>query len=251
MRRIISTALLALAVTFTTQAQEKVRFKVNPEKGKSLNYEMILKTDVEGAQDVMMDMKMGLTLTPSTISDTAITLDIKYTKVKMDINAGIMMLSYDSSEEPDNEMSKALSAEIKPLLDNKLTLIMGKNGKIKEANFPNVSEQAFDKSSLQSFSVGYPEKDIRIGDTWESNSNIAQLGIGGTVVNTLSEKTAEGYKIIFNGTYLDQNGNPIGTTDGYYIVNPKTFLTKSAITNSKIEVQGQKIATSLELKLIN
>jgi len=118
MRRIISALILSLATTFVVQAQEKVRFKVNPEKGKSLNYEMILKTDVEGAQDVMMDMKMGLTLTPSTVTDNDITLDIKYTKVKMDINAGMMMLSYDSSEESDNEMSKAIGAELKPILEN-------------------------------------------------------------------------------------------------------------------------------------
>jgi len=50
MRRIISALILSLATTFVVQAQEKVRFKVNPEKGKSLNYEMILKTDVEGTQ---------------------------------------------------------------------------------------------------------------------------------------------------------------------------------------------------------
>jgi len=198
----------------------------------------------------MMDMKMGLTLTPSTVTDNDITLDIKYTKVKMDINAGMMMLSYDSSEESDNEMSKAIGAELKPILENNLTLTIDKNGKVKEANFPNVSEQAFDKSSLQGFSVGYPDKEIAIGETWESNSSIGQLGISGTVINTLAEKTPEGYKITFKGNYLGQDGSQIGTTDGYYIVNPKTFITKNSIVNTNIEAQGQKITTSVELNLL-
>ena len=250
MRKIISTTVLSLLIAFATQAQEKIHLKISPEIGKSLNYEMTLKTDIEGAQDIMMDMSMAMTILPTAQSDSIVTFEAKYTKVTMDVNAGIMMVSYDSSIAPEDEMGKAVAEQIKPLLENTLTLMMSRSGKIKNIDLPNVSEQAFDKSSLRGFALGYPEKPISIGDTWTSTVTEEQLGANITTTNTLVEKNAEGYKIMVNGVFLDEEKNELGKMDGYYIIDSKTHFTKSSSINSTLALQGQKIATVLELKLI-
>lgn len=49
-------ALFTLAITISTYAQEA--FKIKVEKDKVINFEMLLKTDIEGSQDIIMDMSI-------------------------------------------------------------------------------------------------------------------------------------------------------------------------------------------------
>lgn len=251
MRKIISASLLSLFICLSVQAQEKVHFKMSPVKGKPLNYEMLVKTDIEGDQDLMMDMTMDMTVIPTAISDTSLTLEAKYTKIKMSVNAGIIMMSYDSSQESDDEMSKMLGTQLKPLLENTLTMIMGRNGEFKSIDIPNVSEQSFDQSTLRSFTLNYPNKKIAIGDSWQSEITESKIGANVTTTNTLVQKTNEGYKITVTGNFLDANNKEVGKMDGYYIVDAKTHMTKSYLMNTEMELQGQKIIASVELKSIN
>lgn len=250
MNRLFTTLFIAATITLSAQAQEKITFRLNPEKGKVIPIEMIMKSDIEGAQNMIMDMTMRMNMTATEVTESSAKYEAKYTQVKTDINAGIVTISYDSSKEPSNQMEEMMSTQLKPLLENTLSITMDKNAKVLEMDFPNVPAEAFDRSSIQGMSVAFPDKPLSIGDSWENEISLAQLGAKGKNVNTFAEKTADGYKINVAGTYTDNAGTSIGTSTGYYILDPNTFFTKHSVVNTTIEVQGNKISSSIELKEI-
>lgn len=249
MKKLISSLFLA-TFTFVAFAQQKVLFKLAPANNTPIKYEMINKMDIEGPQTVIMDMIMHMNLSFNEHQDSLLNIVGKYTYAKIDLDAGMMTASYDSSKEPANEMEKAFAAQFKPLLENDLTYSMNKFGKIKDIDFPNVSDQVFDKSSVSSFGVAYPSHPIAIGDSWTSENKMEKLGIGAKAKYTFVEKNDRGYKIDCDITMEDATGNAIGSTKGHFIVHPKTFMTVSSSTVTMVEMQGAKVQTTTELNEI-
>ncbi len=251
MIKYIAVFVLSIFLFSFSQAQEKVHFRVNPEKGKSLNYEMIIKSDIEGDEDVIMDIGLLMSLTPTSLSDSSIIIEAKYPKLTMDIHTAMMTINYNSSIASNDEMSQMLEVELRPLIDNIETITMNRNGVIKDSQFPNVTEQAFDKSNLKTFAISFPEEEIAIGDSWFSPSTKGQFGLLTKVNNTLIGLTDDGYRVDISGIYLDDNGEEIGKIEGHYIVDRNTHFTKSSSSNGSIEFDGQKITSSITLRLIN
>lgn len=248
MKKFLSTLVFSAAILWNSQAQDKVTFRLNPEQGKTIPMEMIMKTDIVGAQNIIMDMTMKMNMTATQVADTAITFESKYTAIKTDVDAGLMTISYDSSKEPANEMEQMVASQFKSILENSLTIVMDKQANVVQMDFPNVNDQVFDKSSMQSMSVALPEKAIAIGETWETSTEMDKLGASVTMKNTLVEKNAEGYKIDVNGVIKSAEGADIGTITGVYILDPKTHFTKSSNMSTSIEMQGNKIVTSVVLR---
>lgn len=252
MRKLVSIALLVFITALSTQAQENVHFRVNPKQGQTIQYTMLIKTDIEGAQGLMIDMYIDMNLTPILVSDSTINIEAKYTKVRVDGAADEQLFSYDSSKDSqDMEISQALSSIIGPLLQNTLTLVMDRSGFVKSIDLPNVSEQAFDKSSMEGLSPNFPNNAIAIGDSWKSTKTTAQLDSKVETTNTFVEKTANGYKIATTGIYYNPEGAESGKMDGYYIVDLNTHFTNSSLVNTTINLYGQEISMSVELKRTN
>jgi len=247
MKKLISSLFLA-TFTIVAFAQQKVLFKLAPANNTPIKYEMINKMDIEGPQTVIMDMIMHMNLSFNEHQDSLLNIVGKYTYAKIDLDAGMMTASYDSSKEPANEMEKAFAAQFKPLLENDLTYSMNKFGKIKDIDFPNVSDQVFDKSSVSSFGVAYPSHAIAIGDSWTSENKMEKMGIGAKAKYTFVEKNDQGYKIDCDITMEDATGKAIGSSKGHFIVHPKTFMTVSSSTVTSVEMQGAKVQTTTELK---
>ena len=250
MKKLIITAILSSCILFVSQAQDKVTFKLNPVQGKVIPYEMIMKTDLEGPQNVIMDMNMNMSMTATQVTDTEITYETKYSKVTTDLDAGLMIINYDSSREPANQMEEAFASQMKPMLENTLTMKLDRQGKFLDMQFPNVAAQAFDKSSLQGLAVSYPTKAISIGESWESDIELPQVQAIGKTINTYTEKLPQGYKITVKTNYVDASGNNIGSAEGYYIIDPNTHFTSYSTATTTLEMQGAKVSTSLELKEI-
>ncbi|ERJ58316.1 DUF6263 family protein [Sphingobacterium paucimobilis] len=247
MKTFFTTALIAFAILLDVQAQEKIVFKLNPEKGKVMTFEMNMKSDIEGTQNMIMDMKMKMKMSATNVTDSTIQYQTKYTQLKTDINAGFISISYDSAVEPNDQMGKTMANQLKPLLENTLTITMNHRAQVVDMDFPNVPDAAFDRSSIQGMSVPYPTHPIAVGDSWENEIALPQLGIKGKNTNTFTEKTVDGYKITVAGTYMDDSGKVLGTTSGYYIVDTNTFFTKTSNIDTELEVQGNKIKSSMEL----
>ncbi|TDQ76031.1 DUF6263 family protein [Sphingobacterium yanglingense] len=250
MKRFFTSVLIASATLLSVQAQEKITFKLAPEKGKVIAFEMNMKSDVEGTQNMIMDMTMKMNMSASDLTDSTVQYQTKYTQLKTDVNAGFISISYDSAIEPTDPMGKTMATQLKPLLDNTLTITMDRRAQVISMDFPNVPDAAFDRSSIQGMSVPYPTHPIAVGEKWENEIALPQLGVKGKNTNTFTGKTADGYKITVSGIYTDDSGKTLGTTSGYYIVDAKTFFTKASTISTELEVQGNKIKSSMELKEI-
>jgi len=250
MQKLSSLLLFVFFITYT-QAQEKVLLRLAPQQGETKTYEMIMKSDIEGPQSMIMDMNMGLTMTAKEVTTDSITYESKYGKIRTDINAGMMTISYDSEKTPENQMEEMMASQFKPLLESTLSIVMDKRAKVISMDFPNVPDQAFDRGSIQGMSISFPENEIAIGDSWDSEIALEQLGAKGTTTNTLTEKTADGYRVSVSGNYTDNSGNSIGTATGYYVLDPKTFFTKNSTVTSEMEFQGSKIKSTVELREVN
>ena len=248
MKKIFGTFLVTF-LALNSFAQ-KITLKLSPEYNKPVKYEMVSKMDIDGPQTLIMDMTMQMDMTYTKFQDSLIQISTKYGQVKVDLDAGMMAASYDSSKEPSNEMEKAFATQFSPLLENTLTYTMNKQGVISNIDFPNVSDQVFDKSSLSSFGTTYPLHSISIGDSWNSESKMENLGVNAKSTYTLTEKTAEGYKIESVVKLEDATGNNVGTTTGHFIVDPKTFVTISSSSESNISIQGTTIKNNTQLKLV-
>lgn len=248
MKRLFTTLILA-ATTLASFAQEKITFKLNPELDKATSYQVVNKMDVEGPQTVIMDMTMYMDLTYSKLSDTTLKVSSKFTKAKVDMDAGMMTMSYDSSVEPEDEMQKMLAAQFAPILENTLSYTMNLSGQIKEVDFPNVNDQLFDKSSLSTYGATYPQHPIAIGDSWQSQAATSKLGISSKASYTLKEKTAEGYIVDYNVDIFDDAENQIGNATGFFTVDPVKFTTVSSSTQTTIEMQGTKVTTTTDMKI--
>lgn len=252
MKKTSLSVIFTLLIGITLQAQEKVRFRINPKQGHTLQYEMLIKTDIEGVQGIMIDMNIEMNLTPIIITDSTINIEVKHTKVRLDGTADNQLFFYDSSiDAQDTEMTEALAPLIDPMLKNTLRLEISPNGKVKNIDLPNVSEQAFDKGNMQNITPNFPDKEIEIGYTWKSEKSKAQFGLDCEITNTLLEKTTKGYKITTAGVFFNPSGKEIGEMNGYYIIDEKTHFTRSSLTNTSIDIEGQKIAMSIEMKQIN
>lgn len=251
MIRYISIFVLTFFFYAVVQAQQKVHFRVNPETGKSLNYEIIIKSEIEGDEDVIMDIGLQMSLTPIALNDSAIIIEAKYPKLTMDITTAMMHIAYNSSEESQDELSQLLEAELRPLIENTETLTMNRQGVIKDSQFPNVTDQAFDRSNLKTFAISFPNKEIAIGESWYNPSTKGQFGLLTKITNTFTGITDNGYKIDISGIYVDDNDNEIGKINGFYIIDKKTHFTKSSSTNGHFEIDGQKVISSIELQLIH
>lgn len=250
MIRAISSLILALIASISVQAQNKVLFKINPEMGKTLNYVMTIKSDVEGEQDAIISMSLQIALTPMTIKDNTIIIEAKYPKASMSIQTSMMSISYDSSIESADPMSQMLAAELAPLLEKTATIAMQYDGTITDIEFPGVSDQTFDKSNFKQLFLSFPTKAIAIGESWKAPITVAQFELNVESTNKLVERLPNGYKIASTGTYLDDLGKEIGKIEGEHLINLKTHMTESSTSKSSFEVEGQKITSTIHLEII-
>ena len=245
----ILTLLLTTFITLNSFAQ-KIKFELAPEYNKPKKYESVTKIDMEGPQTMIMDMTMHMDMTYSKLQDSLINITAKFSNAKVDFDAGMMAGSFDSSKEPSNEMEKIFASQFKPLLENNLTYSMNKLGHIIDIDFPNVSEQLFDKSTLSSFGTTYPNHSISIGDSWTKEGKMGQLGINSISTFKFAEKTTEGYKIESTVNLTDASGNNVGNSTGHFIVDPKTFITISSSNETNISLQGMTVKNVTQFKMI-
>jgi len=252
MKRLFITGL-ALCIGLLTFAQEAVDFRLTPEIGKPLNINMLLKTDVEGPQDVIMDMNMKMEMTPASKEGENYTIESAVRQIKVDLNAGMMTLSYDSEVESTDPTAQMLGAEFSKLLNQKITSVVTEKGKTVDISLPaEFSSQGFDPNSFANMSPSFPDKAVTPGESWESISEIPDHPLLSKVemLSTYREKNAEGYVIDVKGKVLDASGNEVGTIVGDYTLDQDTHYTKSSNLKTTIETQGAKIVSEVEMNVI-
>jgi len=239
---------MALCLGLVALAQEAVDFRFNLEIGQPMHINMQMKTEIEGTQEVSMDMAMAMEMIPTKKEDGHFTMAYTTKTIKMDMMSGMMEMSYDSTEEPGNEAAKVVGEQLQKILNRQIVLVMTEKGEMVNAELPEgFAEQGFDKTTFSNIASPLPGKPVVPGESWTTltkmsdNPMVAQTDL----VSTYREESAEGHVVDIVGTVSDASGNKVGTLSGYYVLNKKTHFTKSSAIKTSIEVEGMKVTNSL------
>src|SRR5690606_9726607 len=249
MKTILITCL-SVCLTFTVLAQKAVNFKLNPEIGKPLHFNMFMKTDIDGPQSVIMDMKMKMEMLPAKKENENFTIENVIKAIKADIDAGMMTVSYNSEEEPVDETAKMLGEQFSAIIDQQISSIITEKGKTIAVDLPvSFASQGFDASSFSKMSPSFPDKAVIPGESWESSSDVAENPLFSKIemTSTFREESADGYIIDIVGTMLQETGGEIGRMSGSYTLDKQTHFTKTSAIKTTIETQGATIVSDVEM----
>lgn len=247
---IFAVSFIALTASVSVQAQEKVLFRYNPPVGETIKYTTDMNMDVEGEASVVMDMKMVLAQTAQAKSDkNTFALASKIESVKMDMNAGMMMLSYDS-ENPDesNPMTQEFAKQLQPLLEANLMVETNERAEVLEINGAEGLQGMVDLKQLFN-SAHFPEQPIQVGDSWEMDVTHEQLGLALKYVLT--------YAGLENGLHrIDIATDPNApatqgievSASGFNLYVPQSFVLEKSEITSKVDAGGTSITTQAVLQ---
>jgi len=240
MKKLFVLFLLSSAA-FVSKAQE-VDFKIKLPLNQPYKAVTTIKMDMDGEQSMIMDMVMKSTITATKFENSNYTMENVTNAVKMDMDAGMMTMSYDSENPSDDPTSEMLGAQMGKVIGQKITMINSERGKVVSSETPEGIENAFDNMGM---TASYPEKPVKPGDTWPVETT--QKGIKTVANSKYIGKNAEGHQIETVGELFDEEDNKIGTFTSNYIIDPETFFSKSGTMKMNMDLEGQKIVTDLTM----
>jgi len=236
---------LVSAIFVATGFAQEVDFKIQLENGKPLKASLLNKMDVDGAQSMLMDASLGLTILPSNQEKENFNIDYTLNTVKVDIDAGMMTISYDSESEVTDDAAKALESEFSKAIGKTIKAILTNKGEIISLEGIEDLGEGLDKETLQNISASLPSTPKKVGDSWENPE--VQNNQFGTIksTSTFKEITADGYIIDVKGIVSAPSGEEIGEVSGNYTLDKKTHFTKNATLKTTFEIQGTKVISDL------
>lgn len=246
MKKLLVFFLLSSAAYYT-QAQE-VEFKINVPLNKAYQQISVIKTDVEGEQSLIMDMNIKGTISGTKKEAGNYFFESITDAIKMDMDAGMMTMSYDSENPSDDEMSKMLGSELSKLVGKKTLMTMSDKGKLIKLEMPEgISEQAAGSMESMGMTASYPDRAVKPGDTWDSEATTDQVIVKSS--NKYIEKNADGYIIESTGDVLSLDGQKVGTFVSSYTLDADTHFTKKAIMKMNMNAEGQKVSMDYNITI--
>ncbi len=242
---------LVLCTGFFGYAQKEINFKLNPEIGKPMTLNMLMKTDVDGPQSVIMDMNMQILMTPKQMDGENFVIENITKSIKADIDAGMMTMSYNSAEEPADEMGKMLGEQFSKIIGQTITLVISPKGKTIRVDIPEGLTDGVDKASYSNINTAFPETAVALGASWNTVTQAENTPLLARTETTATykEETAEGYVIAVEGKVLDTSDKEVGTIVGSYTIDKKTHFTKLAQIKTQLELEGTKIISTVDITI--
>lgn len=238
MKKLLVLFLFTSAV-ITSQAQ-KVEFKLKLPLNQPYKSVTTMKMDMNGEQSVIMDMSMKGTITATKLESSNYTFENVTDAIKVDMDAGMMTINYDSENPSDDPTAAMMGAQFEKLIGKKLIMVTSDRGKLISAEGLEGMENAFDNLGI---TASYPDKAISPGETWPSEA--ASKGLKTKATNKYVAKVAEGYQVESIGDLLNESDTKVGTFTANYIVDTETFFTKSATIKMEMDIEGQKVTTDM------
>lgn len=238
MKKLLVLFLLSSGV-LATKAQE-VEFKMKLPLNQPYKAVTTMKMDVDGEQSMIMDMSTKSSITATKFESPNYTFENVTDAVKVDMDAGMMTLSYDSENPSDDPTSAMMGAQFEKLIGKKMVMVTTDKGKLISSEGIEGMDSAFDNLGM---TATYPDKKVKPGDTWPSEAD--SKGVKTKANNKYIGKVAEGYQVETIGELFDEADKKIGSFTANYIVDSETFFTKSATIKMDMEVEGQKVITDM------
>lgn len=283
MKKILSFfALAALLTSFSacnsgggsgTGSGEAYTIKMRLNKGDQFNNNIKMDMEVTAAIITMkMNMAFDTRFDVVDVTDTAKTLQLTYTKAEAHMDMGSIGIGNKADSMLQNAYNKMVGKSIRMTLtpDNKISSVSGfdslMNSGVEDEMSRQTVEKMFSKEQLNNmfsmyFSL-YPNKPVKIGDTWDSETSanladidmkvkvkyklvsvkngIADIDVDGVIDGSGDMKKAgQSMKLNMSGT---QKGTmSVNLSDGYLVKGGYKMDVKA-----DMEAMGQKIPMTLK-----
>ncbi len=272
-----------------TSASAKM-LKFNFEKGKGYDYEMNMNMDqkIEG-----MDLKMNGTYYYSmdVVGDNngvkTINTEVNKFAMKMDAAGFTVDINTDnpsvsiSSAIADKDPAKIMNSIFATIKGQKFSMDVSPEGKVLEVRgFENMAHKMLDslglkpeqkeqimaqfneqfnaekmKSQFERTWYIFPNKEVKVGDTWDKTTDMASGEVKGEYKSTYKVTDIEGNMVTLEENSIiksaDGSANTSGTVKGTLVVDSNTGLVVSANQNMNIKmpVNGKTIDMNANIKI--
>lgn len=241
--------------------KDSVLLKFNFQKGRTYNYAMTF--DVNQKKDDQSratTMKWNYDMQVIDEKNDVKTIEATYKRIEMTMDMGTQKMEFSSEKQVDAMDFMQLPSKMFGIIKGK-SFTMQVNGKgevisvsgfdkigeavVSEMNLPeqmqpmmkqNFQKQFNDDAAKQIFSQAfeiYPNKYVKVGDRWKSNSTIAALKQDVATVYTV--KNVKGNRIFVNGEskLKSSDGQNAGTQTSKLIIDAKTGLMIDGVFDQK------------------
>lgn len=224
---------------------DKVLIRLKPKVGDTQKTMMTMDMSTDGAQKMAMNMSMAMDMKVTDFTESVYTYEVKYGTIKMDMDAGGMQMSYDSSAKEQTGMGAIMHEQMKTLFDKPMTMKMNERGKITEFEMPGLgNNQQMDMGSI---SLPLPEEPVGVGDTWTDERAIQGSGIM-KMTMTVEKITVDDIIIGTKGTIEGTGGEAAGDFSGNYKLARSNGFTKDGTINMNITAEGQPMKMKVNFK---
>lgn len=244
--------LISLTSFFVSNAQDAISLKLKPEIGVPLNYNLAIKTDIDGPAPAIINLNMKLEITPTKKEDHIFTINNLTKSIQADVDAGLITMSYDSEEGTEDELSKTLGDQFSKIINKNITLQVNELGQFINITMPDeLNEEEFDQSSFSNITTVLPNHPINIGSSWNSSYEMDDNPIIGKVTSTstLLEANDNSYTIDVIGTVANKELDEIGDVSGFYMLDKETGLNKNSKITTTIKTNGIVLTSEITMAL--
>lgn len=258
--------------------KEAVLLKFNFQKGKTYNYAMTFDINQKkGDQSRATTMKWNYDMQVIDEKNDLKTIKTTYKRIDMTMDMGNQKMEFSSEKKVDAmDFMQMLSKMFGIIKGKSFTMQVNSKGEVvsvsgfdkigeavvNEMNLPedmkpmmrqNFQKQFNDDAAKQIFSQAfeiYPNKPVKVGDAWKSNSTITALKQEVTTVYTV--KNIKGNRIFVNGeSKLKSNdGQSTGTQTSKLIIDSKTGLMIDGVFDQKSNDGGMSTKSRITGKEI-
>ena len=240
MKKILAFALIAF--TTISVAQESVKLRLNYKKGDKY----VMKMTMNQTMPVMsMNMKMDADIEVTDIKEDTYISEMKFTKIDMGMLQGGMEMSAstEDKEEDLDAMSKQMKAQLDAMLSVIITSVTNNLGKVigikAEPNLPGMEQM-----TNQTGNVTYPEKALRVGDSW-TDERTEQ----GMVTKSTYKVKSISKDIVALDVAGEISGIGEGKLSGDMDIERETGVPKNSNLKMEMKIQGQDMKTNMNMTM--
>lgn len=189
-KKIILPFVVAILLTLTAQAQESVKLRFQPKIGSSLYTEMKMDMNMdmqikEQSINTKMLMAFGIDMKTKSRANDVNEVDFIFDKITMNISNPMMNGNYNSEiENQADPFSQKMQESFKDLLKKPINMKISTLGALTEPVdfqklFPTLptDKSAELKEQMNNQFIQFPEKAVKVGDSWLASSPMAQIGL--------------------------------------------------------------------------
>lgn len=251
MKKTVWVLIAFLFAIHTSYGQKEVQFKFNPKTGVPLKMKLFSETETSGAQEMIMEMEMDMKYFPKEEKEGVFTIESVIEDLKVNMMVGMQTISYNSKEEPEDEMSKMIGEQFSALVDQKIVTYVNGEGKTIDIEFSGNEMPSVDLSSMtKNLTAAYPDYKVVPGDSWKQEMvDNEQSGTSVVMTYTYKEENDEGYVLDIKGEVKNESEDGIGTMEGYHILDKETHITKKSEMTMIISNEGLEIINNITMTM--